>query len=438
MPFPKDFIWGAATASYQIEGGAWEDGRGEANWDRFCRTEGCVFEGHTGDVACDHYHKYKEDVQLMKELGIEYYRYSVAWPRIFPEGGGKLNQAGLDFYRRLNDELLTAGIKPFPTLYHWDLPQVLEERGGWASREIPMLFGEYANTVVSALSDQVENWFTLNEPWCTAFLGYNTGYFAPGRKESPKVIAQVIHHLLLAHGLGVQAVRANGAPGVEVGIVLNTFTFLPATDSPEDEAAAHARYIKDNGWWLDPMYKAVYPEGTWSDLEDARPDIEPGDMEIISSPTDFIGLNIYSAALTRADKTEVPNDESTEVTFMGWPVRPKAIYSAIERLSRIYSPKKVFIAENGAAYDDKIADDGLVHDKERVSFLKRYHAELERAADDGLPIKGYFAWSLLDNFEWAFGYSKRFGIIYTDYDNDCRRIPKDSYYYYKELINTCK
>jgi beta-glucosidase len=427
MAFPKEFIWGAATASFQIEGGAWEGGRGESNWDRFCRTPGCVKNGDTGDVACDHYHKYKEDVQLLKELGVGYYRYSIAWPRIFPEGSGKVNQEGIDFYRRLNDELLAAGIKPFPTMYHWDLPQVLEERGGWASREIVELFGEYANTIVSALSDQVKNWFTLNEPWCTAFYGYYHGRFAPGRKESPKVVAEVIHNLLLAHGLGVQAVRANGAPSAEVGIVLNTFNYLPETDSPADIAARDARWQKENGWWLDPIYTGSYPEGTWMDLEDARPEILSGDMEIISSPTDLIGLNIYSANIVGKDGSWDKKDD-TEVTDFGWPVRPEGIYSGIERVANVYSPKKIFITENGACYDDVIGEDGL------VSFLDRYLAQVERAADEGLPIKGYFVWSLLDNFEWADGYSRRFGIIFTDYENGCRRIPKDSYHFYNELI----
>lgn len=433
MPFPNNFIWGAATASFQIEGGAWEDGRGESIWDRFCRKPGAVLNGDTGDVACDHYHKYKEDVALMKDLGIGAYRYSVAWPRILPEGSGKVNPAGIDFYRRLNDELLSAGIRPFVTLFHWDLPQALDDKGGWLSRETALRFGDYAEVVVSALKDQVKDWFTLNEPWCSSVLSYDIPWLAPGRKEPPSVVAQSIHNLLLAHGHGVRAVRANGGDGAEVGIVLNLLNKLPATDSPEDLAAAEAAYALENDWWLDPLYKASYPEGTWLNREGARPEIESGDMELIASPTDFLGLNLYSADLVSAEAGAFPIGPEEEVTGMGWRVLPESIYEGIRRACK-YPVKKLYITENGAAYPDVIADDGMVHDPERVSFLKRYLAQVERAVDDGYPLEGYFAWSLMDNFEWSFGYSRRFGLIYIDYDNDTRRIPKDSYHFYKELV----
>lgn len=438
MSFPKNFIWGTATAAYQIEGASNEDSRGESIWDRYSHTPGYVLNGDTGDVACDHYHRFEEDIQLIKELGVDAYRYSIAWPRIMPNGSGPVNQKGIDFYRRLTEKLLENGIRPFVTMFHWDLPQTLEDAGGWTSRETALRFGDYAETIVRSLGDLVKDWMTLNEPWCSSILGYQLGSHAPGRQENPQVITEVIHNHLLAHGLGVRAVRAHGAPDSQVGIVLNTCTYLPATDSPEDVQAVNDAYTLENGWWLDPLYKGVYPSGTWRNLEGARPTIHDGDMEIISSPTDFLGLNIYFGAPTSADPNWEFDDSGYEHTEMGWIVVPQAIYEAIRQAAVRYPVGKIYITENGAAYPDVIAEDGHVHDADRISYLKRYIAQVERAADEGIPVKGYFLWSLMDNFEWSFGYTKRFGIVYVDYANGLARIPKDSYYFYKELVSKCR
>lgn len=439
MRFDSSFIWGAATAAYQIEGAAHEDGRGESIWDRFCRVPGKVANGDTGDTACDHYHRYAEDIALLKELGVDAYRFSIAWPRIIPDGYGAPNQSGLDFYRRLAEELLEAGIRPFATLFHWDLPQSLEDLGGWTSRETAYRYADYVAVTVDELSDLIKDWMTLNEPYASSIQGYYDGSFAPGRNEKPETVAQVIHNLLLAHGLGVDAVKSNCSPGSEVGIVINAFVSLPVSDKPEDIAAAQRQCRMENGWWFDPMYKGTYPDGTWMNIDGARPVIHPGDMEIISRKTDFVGLNVYTANFVADDpssptgtKQIVPVD--CEVTDMAWPVVPEAIYEAIRWVNEEYKPEKIYVGENGAAYRDIVSSDGNVHDPQRIEYIQRYISELGRAADEECPVRGYFLWSLLDNFEWCQGYSKRFGIVYVDYENANRRIPKDSYYYYRNHI----
>ncbi len=438
---PSDFVWGVSTSSYQIEGAAREDGRSESIWDRMCHTPGKIRNGDTGDVACDHYHRYEEDIALMKDLGVDAYRFSIAWPRIIPSGSGAVNQRGLDFYRRLTEKLLEARIRPFATLYHWDLPQVLEDAGGWTSRDTAKYFGDYAAAIVAGLGDLVKDWMTLNEPYCSAIYGYYDGTHAPGRVESPKIVADVVHNLLLGHGLAVIAVREHGAPGSEVGIVLNPTIYLPASDAIADIAARDKVWADENGWWMEPLYNGRYPDGTWRGLQGARPVIQPGDMDTISQPTDFLGLNIYTGLEVAADSSspsgaKIYQPESAGKTDMDWHViLPEAMYVGITKHCDDYPVKKIYVAESGVGVcADAIYDDGKVHDTFRVNYLKRYIPHMEKTVADGYPMKGYFIWSILDNFEWAYGYEQRCGITYVDFERGCTRIPKDSYCFYQQLI----
>lgn len=428
--FPPDFVWGAATASYQIEGGVSEDGRGESIWDRFSHTPGKVANGDTGDVACDHYHRWREDVGLLCELGFKAYRFSVAWPRILPEGRGRVNPRGLAFYDGLVDSLLEAGITPWVTLYHWDLPQILQDQGGWPNRATADAFAEYADEITRRLGDRVQNWITLNEPWCSSFLSYWIGEHAPGH-HSLKEAIDATHTLLLAHGQAVPIIRRN-SPGAKVGITLNLAQVYPASESDVDRAAA-ARYAGYfNRWLLDPLYGRGYP----ADLlelygPDLAPGVEPGDFASIAVPTDFLGLNYYSPTFIADDpenrpfRTKDVGLTGAERTEMGWIVYPDGLFDLLADVSRDYPTGPLYITENGAAYPDPQPRAGRVADPSRLAYYQRHLAAALRATRGGIPLKGYFAWSLLDNFEWAFGYTRRFGITYVDYATQ-QRVVKDS------------
>jgi beta-glucosidase len=431
--FPSDFVWGAATASYQIEGAAHEDGRGESVWDRFCATPGKVRGGDTGDVACDFYHRYRDDVQLMKALGLDAFRFSIAWPRIIPSGRGKVNEAGLDFYDRLVDELLANGIEPFATLFHWDSPQVLEEEGGWRARSTAEAFVEYTEVVANRLGDRVRHWITHNEPWVYAWIGHEWGRHAPGHESEAEAVA-VAHHLLLSHGWAVDAIR-RAAPDARVGITLNLGQAYPATDTPEDEAAAWKVDGRSNRWFLDPIFRGSYPADLLERNELVAPVLQDGDLETISTPIAFLGVNNYSRFLigAGADGPKMERNPDAEYTDMDWEVYPEGLRKLLVRLAKDYSPPAIYITENGAAFPDIRSHDGHVHDLERTAYLESHVAAVAQAIADGSPVRGYFVWSLLDNFEWAEGYSKRFGIVYIDYPT-LERVPKDSFYWYRDLI----
>ncbi|WP_078900179.1 GH1 family beta-glucosidase [Streptomyces sp. SBT349] len=446
--FPRGFFFGAATASYQIEGAHDEGGRGPSIWDTYCREPGRVADGATGDVACDHYHRYREDVALLRDLGVDSYRFSIAWPRVQPTGGGKANAEGLDFYDRLVDELLAAGISPAATLYHWDLPQALEDRGGWRVRETAERFADYTRLVVDRLGDRVPRWITLNEPFCSAFVGYAIGRHAPGAREGRGALAAA-HHLLVGHGLAVRALREAGVR--EVGITLNPDRLLPATDSAADLAAVRRAETLHNEVWLDPLFAGRYPaheRETWGESADGSYRRE-GDLITIAAPLDFVGINYYRP-ITIADAPHRDADPAARTavdigveeswrqdvrrTTMGWPVVPHTFTDLLVDLDRRYPElPPVVITENGSAEDDSVAEDGQVHDADRVAYLRDHLFALAAAVEAGVDVRGYYVWSLMDNFEWAFGYAKRFGIVRVDYDT-LERLPKDSYRWYRDLI----
>lgn len=432
--FPPGFTWGAATAAYQIEGAAWEDGRSESIWDRFCRIPGKVHNGNTGDVACDHYHRYRDDVALMRDLGITAYRLSVAWPRIIPGGTGEVNTKGLDFYDRLVDELLNAGIEPFITLYHWDLPQVLEDRGGWTNREAVDAFVGYAAAVVERLGDRVHRWITHNEPQVASFQGYGGGEHAPGRNEGLTGALSAAHHLLLSHGRAVQVIR-DIVPGAEVGITLNLDPIYPASDDPADLDAARQVDGSRNRWFLDPVFRGAYPQDMIARWERYLPDIAPGDMDTIAAPLDFLGVNNYSRTLVRGEDGRVQYIHPRESTYtdMDWEVYPEGFHDLLVRIYRDYAPPRLYITENGAAFPDVREHDGAVRDPERTAYVQQYLAAAARAIEEGVPLAGYFVWSLLDNFEWGWGYWRRFGITYIDYPT-LERVPKQSFAWYRDFI----
>ena len=433
--FPPEFVWGAATASYQIEGAAGESGRGESIWDRFCDTPGKVRNGDTGAVACDFYHRYPGDIELMRELGLRGFRFSVAWPRILPEGRGRVNEAGLDFYDRLVDALLEAGIEPWLTLYHWDLPQPLEDAGGWPERDTVGAFAEYAGVVARRLGDRVSHWITHNEPWCAAWLGYGSGVHAPGRSSRRDALAAA-HNLLLSHGRAVDVLRAE-APEAEVGITLNLYRVDAATDDEADSAAARHVDGFQNRWFLDPVLLGTYPEDMVADYGDDVPDIADGDLDLIRRPLDFLGVNYYSrhvvAAAPDGGRPLYTRPEGSEYTDMGWEVIPEGLASVLQRVHHEYGPLPMYVTENGAAYADVVGHDGAVADLERAAYLEAHLDAVARAIAAGAPVRGYFVWSLLDNFEWALGYAKRFGIVYVDYPT-LARIPKRSFAVYRDLI----
>jgi beta-glucosidase len=433
--FPSDFIWGAATASYQIEGAAHEDGRGESVWDRFCATPGKVRAGDTGEVACDFYHRYPDDVKLMRELGLDAFRFSIAWPRVVPSGRGAVNEQGLDFYDRLVDELLANEIEPFATLFHWDTPQALEDEGGWTDRATAEAFAEYAEVVAGRLGDRVHNWITHNEPWVHAWIGHAWGQHAPGRtSETDAVVAA--HHLLLSHGWAVDAIR-RASSGARVGITLNLAHAYPASDTPEDEAAAYQVDGEGNRWFLDPIFRGSYPADLLERNETVAPFVQDGDLEAISAPLEFLGVNNYFRFVVSAsaEGPRMERNPEAQHTEMGWEVYPEGLRRLLVRVATDYAPPAIYITENGAAFGDVRVHDGSVHDPERTSYLETYITAVSNAIAEGAPVKGYFVWSLLDNFEWAYGYSKRFGIVYIDFPT-LERVPKDSFYWYRDLLGS--
>lgn len=433
--FPDGFVWGTATASFQIEGGIEE--RGWCIWDDFCRWPGKVVDGDTGDIADDHYHRYRDDVALMKDLGVNAYRFSISWPRILPEGIGQVNAKGVDFYNRLVDALLQANIEPYATLYHWDLPSALQRRGGWTVRDSVNWFADYVEVIAKALGDRVHNWITHNEPWVVAFVGHFQGRHAPGWEDLMQAL-QVAHHTLVSHGLAVPILREAGDARTRVGITLNFSPAYPASDAPEDVAAAMRHDGYCNRWFMDPLYKGSYPADMW-DLWGYRvPRVAPGDLDIIRRPIDFLGVNYYSRGVVRHAPGKFLDYETVhpegEYTAMGWEVYPQGLTDLLVRLAEDYDVGAMYITENGCAYPDVVTADGQVHDPKRIAYLQSHLAAASRAIEQGVPLKGYFLWSLMDNFEWALGYSRRFGIVYVDYETQ-KRILKDSAKYYASVIS---
>ncbi len=431
--FPADFVWGAATAAYQIEGAHRADGRGESIWDTFTHTPGNVVNGDTGDIACDHYHRYPEDIALMGELGLGGYRLSISWPRIFPNGTGRANDAGLDFYKRLIESVQAAGIDPYVTLYHWDLPQALQDAGGWANRDTAKRFGEFAHELGVTLGGDVHRWITINEPWVAAFLGHLEGFHAPGMRDLRTALA-ASHHLLLAHAEALAALRAESRAGDQVGITLVLAPCVPAGDSQADLEAAVRQDGFVNRWFLDPVFKGTYPDDMLNHYGDLVPAMESDDLARISASIDFLGVNYYFRMLTRYDPTSQPVQAEFDpppgspVTAMGWEVYPDGLYDVLRRVHQDYAPAAIYITENGAAYPDHPRD-GRVDDPEREAYLHDHLLACYRAIEEGVPLRGYFAWSLLDNFEWSFGYSRRFGLIYVDYATQERTIKRSGRWY---------
>ncbi len=446
-PFPKNFCWGAAAAAYQIEGAWNEDGKGPSIWDDFSHRPGKTFLGHTGDVACDHYHRYKQDVKVMKEIGLKGYRFSVSWPRVIPKGTGAINPKGLDFYNRLVDTLLEAGIQPWVTLFHWDLPLALYHRGGWQNRESVEWFGDYATLLAKTLGDRVTHWMTFNEP--TVFLnhGYLTGEHAPGDRLGNSSLWKSLHHVLMAHGKAVQSIRAASPQPCKIGWAPNMNAAIPETESKADIEAARKSFFElhENPYWSvsiwnDPVYLGKYPKRPASYAEDNWPQPEAGDMKLIQQPLDFIGCNCYSAMKVRAGKngkpesipwpTGVPAAALTWLTMM-----PEALYWNARFKTERYGKLPFVVTENGMCNVDWVALDGKVHDPQRIDFVHRYLKGLKRAAKEGIPLGGYFYWSIFDNFEWAEGYKSRFGMVHVDYQTQKRTI-KDSARWYGEVIRT--
>ncbi|WP_407840778.1 GH1 family beta-glucosidase [Streptomyces sp. DSM 116496] len=457
--FPPGFLWGTATAAYQIEGAAREDGRTPSIWDTFSHTPGKVFEGHTGDVAVDHYHRFRDDVRLMSELGLGAYRFSVSWSRVQPTGRGPAVQKGLDFYRRLVDELLAAGIEPALTLYHWDLPQDLEDAGGWPERATAERFAEYAGLVADALGDRVKHWITLNEPWCSAFLGYGSGVHAPGRTD-PVAALRAAHHLNLGHGLAVQALRSALPGDARLAVSLNLHEVRPLTSSPADQEAARRIDAVGNRIWLGPMLEGAYPEDLLADTAHLTDwsFVRDGDTAAIHQPLDLLAVNYYTPTVVShvVQGAERPQDDghgnsehspwpgADEVAFhrapgertaMGWSVDPSALYDLLTRTAARYPGLPLVISENGAAYEDEVGPDGTVHDPERAAYVHAHLDAVHRAIGAGTDVRGYFLWSLLDNFEWSYGYAKRFGAVHVDYDT-LKRTPKSSAHWYAAVART--
>ncbi|MER7550995.1 GH1 family beta-glucosidase [Streptomyces anulatus] len=433
---PADFTWGVATAAYQIEGAVAEDGRSPSIWDTFSHTPGTIDNGDTGDVACDHYHRVPEDIGLIKQLGADAYRFSIAWPRVVPGGDGPVNKAGLDFYDRLVDGLLEAGVTPFATLYHWDLPQTLQDRGGWTVRETSEHFAAYASQVVERLGDRVKDWATLNEPLCSAWIGHLEGRMAPGLTDLTAAV-RASYHLHLGHGLAVQAIRA-ASSDARVGIVNNLSPIEPASASEADLAAARRADGHINRWWLDPILGRGYPQDMVEEYGVELP-VRPGDLEMIAAPLDWLGLNYYFRQVVTADPDgTAPHARQVSVpgarlTHMDWEVHAEGLEQLLLRLTGEYGVQRIYVTENGSAYEDVVAADGSVHDPERVRYLEEHLAACARAVDKGAPLAGYFAWSLMDNFEWAYGYDKRFGLVHVDYATQ-RRTVKSSGRRYAELV----
>lgn len=437
--FPRNFTWGVAAAAPQIEGAAFTDGKGESVWDRFARIPGKIANGDTLDVACDHYHRYKQDFALMRKLGVKNYRLSLAWPRIFPEGRGAVNPKGVAFYDRLIDAMLAEGIRPYVTMFHWDLPQALEDIGGWRSRETADAFGVYADTIVKAYGDRVKHWITLNEMRCFTVLAYGDTIRPPGIIESTQVINQTYHHALLSHGHGVRAVREHGRRGALVGITDDSTITVPLTETSDDIAAARAKFVELNCRSIDPIFRGEYSPVYHRLYGKDRARVEPRDFDLISLPTDFFGFNIYTGVFVRAGRRGKPE----QIPFpKGYPapensswlkLLPRAMYWGPQHITHLYKPNAIYITENGAGYDDEPPVKGEVLDVHRLEYVRQCLIELHRTIQDGAPIRGYFLWSFMDNFEWVDGYARRFGICYTDYQT-LKRTPKLSARWYSEVM----
>ncbi len=440
--FPEGFVWGTATSSHQIEGAIHAAGRGESIWDRFASVPGNIADGSDASVACDHYHRWREDVRLLAELGVDAYRFSIAWPRILPTGWGPLNVRGLDFYDALVDALVEANIRPFVTLYHWDLPQSLEDRGGWTSRDTAEAFVEYAAVVTARLGDRVRDWATHNEPWCIAALGYGSGQHAPGHRDPFEALIAA-HHVLLSHGWAVPEIRL-ASPEAAVGIVLSLSPASARTDSDADRDAARHFDGAFNRWYLDPVFRGRYPRDVIADHvraghldAPALPFVRDGDLGAIATPIDFLGVNYYTRTVLEAGRNGAPAAvrmaPQDELTDMGWEVHPDGLREILVRITHDYGPAEIHVTENGAAYADGPDDSGRIADARRISFMQSHLAAAHRAIGEGVPLRGYFAWSLLDNFEWGHGYAKRFGLHWVDYATQ-RRLPKDSALWYRDVI----
>jgi beta-glucosidase len=432
--FPKDFVWGVATAAAQIEGAARTHGKGESIWDRFARQPGAVAGGDTPALACDHYHRYRADFTLMRKLGFRHYRFSVAWPRIFPDGRGAVNQRGLDFYERLVDAMLACDLTPWVTLYHWDLPQVLEDEGGWRVRPTVTAFAAYADVVVRTLGDRVKHWITVNEIPCFIGMGYGTGEHAPGAKENAAVLARANHHALLAHGEAVRAVRQFGGRGARVGLSHNPEVGIPVTETARDIAAAQSWTEQRNSQLLAPVFHGRYPAAKSRTAGRGRLTVQAGDLALISQPTDFLGLNMYTGTFVRAGRGAQPEALTMPANFprgdLPWlNLAPQSIYWAARHLQALYGAKSFVITENGAGYEDQPDARGEILDLHRREYLRNYLLAVQRATAERIPVHGYFAWSFIDNFEWAYGYAKRFGIVFNDYATQ-RRTPKLSAQWY--------
>lgn len=439
--FPQDFLFGAATSSFQIEGATDVDGRSPSIWDQFCQEEGRIADGSDGRRACEHFFRYRDDVALMKKLSLQAYRFSIAWPRVMPFGTGPINEKGIAFYERLVDELLNAGIEPWVTLYHWDLPACLGEQGGWLNRDITQHFAEYTEKMVARLGDRVKHWITHNEPWCIATLGYRKGEHAPGMKD-PRSGWIAAHHVLLSHGLAMQAIRS-ARSDLKAGIVLNLTPGYAASDSLPDQEALRRFDGSFNRWYLDPVFKGALPADMIAEVEaecgGSLDFIRSGDLSLMKQDMDFLGINYYSRGILRGaedaegQKPPAVTIDPVDITDMQWEVAPQGLRDLLLRLQHEYQPKALYITENGAAYDEGPDADGRIRDDRRIRYLSKHAAAMLEALEQGVNLKGYFQWSLLDNFEWAYGYQKRFGMVWVDYETQERQ-PKDSAYWYRDLI----
>ncbi|MCD0157521.1 GH1 family beta-glucosidase [Deinococcus sp. 6GRE01] len=427
--FPAGFVFGVATSSYQIEGAAQEDGRSPSIWDVFCAQPGRISDGSSGAVACDHYHRWEQDLDLIAALGVDAYRFSVAWPRVIPAGRGPVNPAGLDFYERLTDGLLARGVQPHVTLYHWDLPATLQDQGGWTNRDTAYAFAEYSAAVAGRLGNRVVSYATLNEPWCSSVLSYEIGEHAPGTRDRAAALSAA-HHLMLGHGLAMPEIRRH-APQSQAGIVLNLGPQESASDHPEDIRAARHADGRLNRWFLDPLLRGEYPADTWEDVVADAPPVQDGDLRLIAAPMDFLGVNYYSRGVIGAQGGVMP--EGASVTDMGWEIHPQGLTDLMLRLKADYPAlPPIYITENGAAFADERSGD-RVHDPRRTEFISTHLSALLDATQAGVDVRGYFAWSLMDNFEWAHGYQKRFGLVYVDYATQ-ERLLKDSALWYQAFL----
>lgn len=429
--FPEGFLWGTATASFQIEGATQADGRGESIWDRFAATPGKVLNGDVGDPACESYYRYTEDIDLIKLMNNNAYRFSIAWPRVIPDGDGEVVEAGLDYYDRLVDALIAANIIPFVTLYHWDLPQALQDKGGWASRATIDAFLRYVDVTVSRLGDRVNMWATFNEPWCISILSNEIGEHAPGLHDR-KLALQVAHNVMLAHGKAVPIIRER-SPQAKVGIVLNMTPAYPAMDTAADHQRAALDHARHNVWFIDPIMGRGYPQNAWKMYGGDVPDIQPGDLDAMHPPLDFLGLNYYTRIVAHdpadGEGTRLHQRDDVNVSARNWEIYPRGLFDLLTWLRKNYPEiPEYYVSENGIACRD-VVENGAVHDPQRIDYLKQHFGAAHDAINEGVPVKGYFVWSLMDNFEWAFGYDSRFGLAYVDFDSQ-RRLPKDSAAWY--------